>query len=351
MARKSKETADYFPHMATATAGKTLFVIESEHGNDGYAFWFKLLEALCQADGHYIRLGSAADLRYLSARARVATDTAVAILDLLAELEAIDQELWAEERMVWCQNLVDNLKPMYERRTGGLPKRPGTVADSLVDGPEIPLSETPSCLVSGDIMHTENDTDGISVDILHTETPLTTVFDDGNRQSKVKESKDKVKEIIKPLVPPLGDEPAGTEESPKPPAQDKTSRIFDPASPEYKLAAYLLSKIRELDRKAREPNLQLWAMDIDKMIRLDKRSPAEVKDLIDFAHSDSFWRSNILSASKLREKATALTAKMIENAKRGGASYGVNAKPAGKGAEAAADPRFDASKYCFRSDG
>jgi hypothetical protein len=32
--RKEKQTADYFPHMATS--GKTLFILESSFGNDGY---------------------------------------------------------------------------------------------------------------------------------------------------------------------------------------------------------------------------------------------------------------------------------------------------------------------------
>lgn len=344
MARQSKEKADYFPHMATATTGKTLYVIESEYGNDGYAFWFKLLESLCQAEGHYIRLGSAADLRYLSARARVASETSVAILDLLAELEAIDPVLWHEERTVWCQNLVNNLEPLYQRRTGGLPKRPGSDSQSLplpaMEAPEkeegnLP-AETPASPVSVDMMQTENPSGVISVDILHTETPLNADSADRNPQSKVKESKEIVKEILKPLVPPPGDAP---------PKSAKTSRIFGPATFEYKMAQYLLDKIRVLDPKAKQPNLQLWAMDIDRLIRIDKRTPAEVKDLIDFAHDDPFWCKQILSPGNLRNKATKLTVLMKNTPTQGGTGYGVTAKPGGKSAETSADPRFAASRY------
>lgn len=89
-----------------------------------------------------------------------------------------------------------------------------------------------------------------------------------------------------------------------------SAKLFSPAGPEYKLAVYLQDKIKALDPKAREPNMQTWAWEIDKMIRIDNRTAAEVKDIIDFAHKDPFWRSNILSPKKLREKATTLISKM-----------------------------------------
>lgn len=45
-----------------------------------------------------------------------------------------------------------------------------------------------------------------------------------------------------------------------------------------------------------------WAEEIDRMIRIDKRTFDEVKAMIRYAQADSFWRTNILSAKKLREK-------------------------------------------------
>ena len=44
MARPAKTSVDYFPHMAHS--GKTIAILEARWGNDGYAFWFKLLELL-----------------------------------------------------------------------------------------------------------------------------------------------------------------------------------------------------------------------------------------------------------------------------------------------------------------
>ena len=77
---------------------------------------------------------------------------------------------------------------------------------------------------------------------------------------------------------------------------------FSTTSTEFKLAEYLYKKIQNLDRKFPEPNLQSWAIHINRLIRLDKREPKLIREIIDWAHADSFWQTNILSTKKLREK-------------------------------------------------
>ncbi len=86
---------------------------------------------------------------------------------------------------------------------------------------------------------------------------------------------------------------------------DKRS-LFNKSSRPYKLAEYLLQKIRNNDNKFKQPKLQKWAQTMDKLIRLDKRSEEEIKVVVDFAITDSFWKSNILSADKLRKQFTTL---------------------------------------------
>ena len=44
MARPAKVKVDYFPHVTHT--GKTIAILEARWGNDGDAFWFKLLELL-----------------------------------------------------------------------------------------------------------------------------------------------------------------------------------------------------------------------------------------------------------------------------------------------------------------
>ncbi len=135
MGRARKQTAEYFPHFVTES--RTKYALESKWGNDGYAFWFKLLEILCRSDGHYYDCSQIADKLYLTAQTKVSEETADEILDLLASMRKIDPELWSERQIIWCQTLVDNLSGMYAKRTGPAPKKP------TIDGAEEPEEETP----------------------------------------------------------------------------------------------------------------------------------------------------------------------------------------------------------------
>jgi len=121
MARPKKETVDYFPHQCNH--GKTMYIIEQKYGNDGYAFWFKLLELLGDTAGHYLDLNDDATFEFLQAKTRLGADICCEILDLLAKLGAIDPELW-ESKVIWCQNFVDGISDVYRNRRMKTPSRP-----------------------------------------------------------------------------------------------------------------------------------------------------------------------------------------------------------------------------------
>ena len=173
MARPKKQTVDYFPHIANS--GKTIFILENQFGNDGYAFWFKTLELLATTDGHVIDTGNPSEWEFLIAKTRVSEDTAREILNLLGKLEAIDNEL-LQVGILWCQSLVDNVSDVYKKRKVNLPVRPD-----------------PNSF--GQQKHEQS---GVSDD----GNPSTTIVSDNiNPQSKVKETKvkeTKVKESSNP---------------------------------------------------------------------------------------------------------------------------------------------------------
>jgi len=93
-------------------------------------------------------------------------------------------------------------------------------------------------------------------------------------------------------------------------------KFYPEKSTEVKLSKYLYRKIKEKDKKFRVPNHQLWAKYIDFMIRIDNREPEEIEKVIDWCQEDSFWSSNILSTSKLRDKFTQLLLKMKDKNKK-----------------------------------
>ncbi len=143
MARPKKQTIDYFPH--SCTHGKTMFIIEQKYGNDGYAFWFKLLELLGDTAGHYIDLNDEATQEFLQAKTRISWDLCHEILDLLAKLDAIDAELW-EHKIVWCQNFVDGISDVYKNRRTEIPSRPSFYIEKPHDA-DISTGENPKSKV------------------------------------------------------------------------------------------------------------------------------------------------------------------------------------------------------------
>jgi hypothetical protein len=121
MGRPKKQTVDYFPHVCRH--GRTMAIIEQKFGNDGYAFWFKLLELLGDTEGHFLDCRNAITWEYLQSKTRLEEDYCNAILDLLAKLEAIDPELWSQ-RIIWSENFLKNIATVYQNRRVEIPSRP-----------------------------------------------------------------------------------------------------------------------------------------------------------------------------------------------------------------------------------
>lgn len=130
MARPKKQTIDYFPHYVSD--GKTKLILQNEFGNDGYAFWYQLLELLCESENQVYDYSNPASLRLLLAKTHSTEDIAVKILQLLADLGTIDLELH-KRKIIWSQNLIENLELVYKRRSTGTPEKPVIVNNNAVN--------------------------------------------------------------------------------------------------------------------------------------------------------------------------------------------------------------------------
>ena len=95
MSRPKKAIVEYFPHY-TAN-GKTIYILESEYGNNGYAFWFKILELLGSTENHFIDCRDKPTWKFILAKSLLDEGMCKKILDTLAEVDAIDSELWGGE--------------------------------------------------------------------------------------------------------------------------------------------------------------------------------------------------------------------------------------------------------------
>ncbi len=96
----------------------------------------------------------------------------------------------------------------------------------------------------------------------------------------------------------------------------KERKSFSPDSLPYQLAESLLNKILEHLPGYKQPDLEKWAEQMEAMLRLDKRPPDEVEAVITFAQEDTFWRTNILSVTKLRKQYDQLNARRIQQLAR-----------------------------------
>jgi hypothetical protein len=92
----------------------------------------------------------------------------------------------------------------------------------------------------------------------------------------------------------------------------KKKKIYAETSFEIGTSRYLFNKILENDPKAKPPNFQKWAHEIDLLVRIDKRNLDEIQSVIEFCQSDSFWKTNILSTEKLRKQFPKLFLQMKE---------------------------------------
>ncbi len=164
MARIRKNTVDHFLH--DCKLGQTIFIIEQRWGNDGYTFWFKLLELLGDTENHFIDAAKPEVWEFLTAKTRTSDQTATDILDMLAKLDAIDADLWAC-KIVWSQKFVDRLVEVYRKRTTKIPPKPdiraGYPTGQDESAPVIPLlreekctkekgSEEPPCRAAPDLV-------------------------------------------------------------------------------------------------------------------------------------------------------------------------------------------------------
>ena len=113
MPRPKKAIVEYFPHYVSN--GKSIFSIENRYGNDGYAFWFKLLEILGSSEHHFIDCNDANNWEYILAKTRIKEEQAKDMLELLAKLDCINKALW-EMKIIRSDNFLINLDVVYKRR-------------------------------------------------------------------------------------------------------------------------------------------------------------------------------------------------------------------------------------------
>lgn len=126
---------------------------------------------------------------------------------------------------------------------------------------------------------------------------------------------------LPPIIPPqetLSSPPSGGDGETRPGSFKRTPPPLAHDSEAYKAARYLDRRIRDrLPTKppANEPTLQAWALEIDRLHRIDGQSWDDIADALEFSQDDSFWAPNIMSGAKFRKQFFQLVSKMQKEAR------------------------------------
>lgn len=259
MARPKRKNVEYFPFYCKE--GKTVYYLDSKYGNDGYATHIKILARLAVSENHFIDLSNNAEFMYLSAKCKVSVEKLGEIINDLVLLGDLDAELWNNYKVLFSQKLVDSLIPVYDKRANGIIKR------------ETILNDFRSRNIG---FRTEN-TDSRS------NNPQSKV-----KESKVEESKEKnYKKILLSEVKPSD---------------------FPNLKPDHiEMAKAFQNLFRNNLKEAGAATVNVdkakgtWVDDI-RLILGDGYTNDDLRAVYGFLQSNSFWKKNILSTSKLREK-------------------------------------------------
>jgi len=249
MARPERANADYFPFYAKD--GRTLFLLESKYQCKGTGFFTNVMRFLTLETHHHVNIQEETDKLYFFSKCHCDEESALDMLNIMSKTGKINKELW-QVRVIASQDLLDSLTEAYKNRKNKI----------------ITMAELVKKYVSYDNYPVTSD-----------ENPIT--YPD-NTQRKGKEIK----------------------------GNKRKGNNYLSDSIEYRLAEFLLEKIKENNSRFKDPNLQIWSKHIDLMIHLDKRTPEDIRIIIEFCQSDNFWKVNILSTQKLREKFDQLWMKM-----------------------------------------
>ena len=93
--------------------------------------------------------------------------------------------------------------------------------------------------------------------------------------------------------------------------------VSKPIEPKAKeMAELLFSLHKQVDQNVKKPNIDSWAMDIEKINRLDGRSYEDIEKVIRWAKiPGNFWFANIMGGKKLRQQFSRLIVEMCRQKK------------------------------------
>jgi hypothetical protein len=246
MARPKKEGMDYFPHDTDAVNDEKIEALRLLYGNDGYAFYFILLERIYRTKEFELDVSDAETIQILSRKVGINEEKFLQILETSLRRGCFDRQSYEERKVLTSEGIKKRASVVVEKRV--------KMRDKYQQDKE---------LVS----------DAETTQETEEETP----------QSKEKKSKEK---------------------------NNSHKQVYDETSIYYQLASMLYEGILKNMPDKKKPNLSQWADDFRKLVELDGKDPKHIETVIHWTQGNEFWWKNVLSASKLRSQYERLAAEV-----------------------------------------
>ena len=249
----------YFPHDSNARNSDKLLPVRMKYGAEGYGIYFMLLERLRDEPTYT----SIKDYNMLAFDLRVDAQKIKAVIEEFGLFAFTD-----DGKCFYSEGFMKRMK-IKDSKSKARSDAGKKGAEKRWNDQENGKAMAKPSLNNGKAMAMPYQNDG--------------------KESKVKESKEKKSNKD------------GRNSTP-------AKRVYEPDDINLKLANYLLNKIRERNSSIyptdskNPPDTQKWANDIRLMHERDARSYDDIKRIIEWCQQDSFWKNNILSASKLRKQ-------------------------------------------------
>lgn len=263
MARPTKLYLDYFSHDTDATNDEKMDMFRSMYGNDGYAFYFIILEKVYRTENAMIDLSKNIFVVGLAKKLMISVEKFYEMLETAFELEMFDRDLFESEKKLTSNGIQKRFADVMKQRNQWKKTK------------EIKEKEF------------SNEKTNNNYEFSNEKTIGKTRQRKGNRKEKEIESEIKNNDLD---------------------SSESVSASF--SSDVIFLTDLLISEIKKNNPQAKTPaNITNWRNDI-RLLLADGYTFTQIDSMIRWTQSDDFWKSNILSAKKLREKSSTLILQM-----------------------------------------
>ena len=126
--RPPSRNVDYFPHYCKDD--KKLQFIQIEYGSEGYEAFYRIQQALGDADYHRIDLKNDLEKKMFEMTMRVKQECIYGTLEILAKLGWLDKNAYEIDSILWSDEFVKSIRPVYVNRRQPVPTidSPSTVS-------------------------------------------------------------------------------------------------------------------------------------------------------------------------------------------------------------------------------